>query len=335
MPPDNENGRPGRGGRESSTAIKNGASVAPSTLRHPKAIAPVYEAGIVKRVRPTRIELEHRRTTLVELARSAQPATVRHVYYRAVVEGLVEKSESGYCKVQRDLVELRRAGAIPYSWIEDTGRRAHYPLVRTSPAAALSMLAYTYARDPWQAPGAPRVEIWCESRSIAGTLTELVDQYAVPIFPIGGQTSDTFAYEAATSYRADRRVVVFYAGDYDPAGREVASQLEGELRHHADDGAVIEFATLTITDDQALTMQALGTKPKKSLWRDFDGEHHEFRGQAIELEAVDPVVLRRVFSEAIEQIAYDAAGYNIFAENLARETIERAQLAELAAGWSA
>lgn len=48
--------------------------------------------------------------------------TVRQVFYRATVHGLVEKAESGYAKVQTDLVQMRRAGVLPYGWLADNTR---------------------------------------------------------------------------------------------------------------------------------------------------------------------------------------------------------------------
>ncbi|MDT0201344.1 hypothetical protein [Nocardioides sp. AE5] len=289
------------------------------------------QVGQIKRSRPTKLELEHRREALVRLAEEVKPASVRHIYYRAVAAGLVEKKESGYNKVVYDLGILRSQGRIPYNWIVDNGRRGHFPLVSRSPESALRRTAHLYRRDPWQYDDAPNVEIWCESRSIAGVLMDLKDQYAVPIFPTGGQTSETFAYEAATSYR--RTTIVLYAGDYDPAGLQCGAQLEAKLRKHADPEVNIEFRLLSITDAQAATMQALGTPPKSDYWVDQHGQRHDFVGQAIELEAVDPNVMRRLFAEAIEQIAYDHIGHDIFTENREIEAGERDRLEELAEGW--
>ena len=39
--------------------------------------------------------------------------TVRQVFYQATVRSLVEKAESGYAKVQTDLVLLRRSASYP------------------------------------------------------------------------------------------------------------------------------------------------------------------------------------------------------------------------------
>lgn len=277
--------------------------------------------------------MEHRRATLLQIAEEAQPASVRHIYYRAVAAGLVEKKQTGYRKVQREILELRRSGEIPFSWITDDGRRAHWPLVRSSPRSALASLAYNYARDPWQGPEAPRVEIWCESESLAGVLMPLRDSYAVPIFPLKGQGSETFAWSAAQSYGPGERVVILYAGDYDPAGLQIGSQLEGKLNRYSDCDQ-IDFRRLAITDKQSTALQPLGTPAKQHHWIDYDGDRHEFIGTAIESEAVDPQVMRDLFASQIEQVAYDAYGYDVFARSKVIEVEEREQLQDLMGRWS-
>lgn len=293
----------------------------------------VYGSGTTKR--SSRAEMANRRTTLVEIAREAQPASVRHLYYRAVVAGLVEKKETGYRKVQRQILELRRTGVIPFGWITDEGRRAHWPTVDRSPAAALDYLAYSYRRDPWQYDHAPKVEIWTESESIAGVLMPLRDEYTVPIFPLKGQGSETFVWNAAAGYAAQHRsIIVLYAGDYDPAGLQIGVQLEGKLRKYAADSVDIDFRRVAITDQQANPLQALGTSPKQHHWIDYAGDRHDFEGQAIEAEAIDPKVLRSLFSTIIEQVAQDTSGVtDLFGESRAIEQVEREQLSDLSLQW--
>lgn len=305
-----------------------------STLT-PVAQASSAVSGTGTTKRSTRVEMEFRRTNLLEIAREAQPASVRHIYYRAVVAGLVEKKQTGYRKVQRELLALRRSGALPFNWITDEGRRAHWPIVERSPQSALTYLAETYRRDPWQESGAPKVELWCESESIAGTLMPLRDEYSVPIFPLKGQGSETFVWSAAQTYHSHRPVVVLYAGDYDPAGLQIGVQLEGKLREYAADGLNLTFRRVAINDDQADALQQLGTEPKQRHWVDYAGVRHEFVGQAIEAEAVDPTVMRRLFAQIIEEVAYDFHGYDVFARSLEAERDERTRLTDLARGWSA
>src|SRR3546814_17295709 len=63
-------------------------------------------------------------------------------------------------------------------------------------------------------------EVWTESRSIAGVIEADCRRLAVSLYPAGGFTSMTLAFEAAEQSKmlaAGRPAVIFYIGDYAPA----------------------------------------------------------------------------------------------------------------------
>jgi hypothetical protein len=68
----------------------------------------VYDARPVKRHRATQAEMAERRAVLIDIIAKDGPMSVRQAYYRAVVAGLVPKTNAGYQRVQRDVLELRR-----------------------------------------------------------------------------------------------------------------------------------------------------------------------------------------------------------------------------------
>ena len=82
----------------------------------------VYATSHIKRSRATKAEVAARRAALLSIIAEQRPMSVRQVFYQASVRNLVEKSEPGYAKVQTDLVEMRRAGTLPYSWLTDSTR---------------------------------------------------------------------------------------------------------------------------------------------------------------------------------------------------------------------
>ncbi len=84
-------------------------------------------AGPIKcRARSTKAEVEERRAAFLQIIEAQQPMTVRQVFYRATVLGLVEKTEGGYARVQNDLV-LMRSGELPYGWLTDSTRYQRKP----------------------------------------------------------------------------------------------------------------------------------------------------------------------------------------------------------------
>jgi hypothetical protein len=252
-----------------------------------------YEARPIKRRRATRAEMEHRHERLVALAEEHGPCSVRHLFYRAVVDGLdgIDKTNSGYMKVQRAVLELRRAGRIPYSSIVDNSRTAFVTDVWTGPDGFLDEVTALYRRDLWER-SPYRVEVWCESDSIAGTLLDVASRWRVPLYPIRGQSSETFAYNAAQQWISvpDRQVVVLYVGDHDPAGLEIETSLADKLVSFAA-GLHHEpwFVRVGVTWEQVVALDLPGTRPKKN---------YGFPA-AVEAEALPPRMLRSLLDETI------------------------------------
>jgi hypothetical protein len=52
---------------------------------------------------------------------------VRQTFYQGTVRYIVEKAETGYDKVQRDLTIMRRTGEVPYGWLADNTRWQRKP----------------------------------------------------------------------------------------------------------------------------------------------------------------------------------------------------------------
>jgi hypothetical protein len=66
-----------------------------------------YPASHIKRYRATQAEMQARRDALYTIVAEQQPMTVRQVFYQATVRGVIEKTESGYNKVQTLLADGR------------------------------------------------------------------------------------------------------------------------------------------------------------------------------------------------------------------------------------
>ena len=56
--------------------------------------------------RRTREEMDTLRRTIYSIAETDKPVSVRHIFYRAVVLGLVSKDDKGYQQLQKCAVEL-------------------------------------------------------------------------------------------------------------------------------------------------------------------------------------------------------------------------------------
>jgi hypothetical protein len=226
---------------------------------------------------------------------------VRHVFYLMTNPRLpepVDKSDRGAEHVKRRMIKLRRSGRLPYKWVEDMSRRGYHVPTYDDAADFLRATKGLYRADAWQATDY-YVEVWCESRSIAGVILDLCKELGVSLYPAGGNTSISFAYNAACNINDShngRRVVIFYIGDYDQAGVIIDKKIEEELRRHLDEDVDMVFSRVAITREQ-IRQYDLPTKPRKKT--DKRSPHVK---RTVEAEAMPPATLIRLLRHEIESL---------------------------------
>ena len=171
-----------------------------------------------------------------------KPVTVRQMFYMLTVRGAVPKTETeGYRPVQRQLVEMRRAGLIPYRWLADNTRWMRKPTTYADLNDFLAFAADQYRQSVW-ARADTYVEIWIEKDALAGVVLPVTAQYDVPLMVARGYSSESFAWEAAANIREiGKPAFVYYLGDFDPSGWDMSRGLETKLREF---GADIHFERL-------------------------------------------------------------------------------------------
>jgi hypothetical protein len=289
----------------------------------------VYEAGHVNRRRSTKAEMEERYDALIEIVEDAAPTGVRFCYYRAVSQGIVPKTENGYVMVQRALMHLRETGDVDWSDIVDSSRWMRKPRTWDGVEQLLTATAKSYRVSLWSDADVC-VEVWCESDSVAGVIYPVTSEWDVPLYPMKGQTSASFAYGAAMSYRDETRpVIIYYVGDRDPAGLEIEANLEDKLLRHSD-YADITIERLACTPDQIADMGLIGSRPKKTTWKHPTLGVQPFRGHAVEVEAIDAPILRGIVDDAIGQHV-DPRQLELLKQ---QEQREREGLRAMAEGWA-
>jgi hypothetical protein len=265
------------------------------TKRRPRPPSTLYQARRIKRPRATAAEMEARRSALIEIVASAPPMTTRQVFYQGTVHGLVEKTEAGYGKVQRDLVQLRRAKRIPYNWIADLTRWQRRPRTFDGPLDALSETARLYRKSLW-ANAESRVEIWLEKDALAGVLVEVTYDADVPLMVTKGYPSLSFLAAAAEVIDDDRLpTFIYHLGDFDPSGQDAARVVEASLRELAPE-AEIHFERLAVTPAQIRDL-GLPTRPTKAT----DSRAKSFGAISVELDAIHADDLRAMVRDAIER----------------------------------
>lgn len=286
---------------------------------------PIYEASPIRRHRATKAEVEERRASLLDIIREMQPMTVRQVFYQATVRGLVEKAETGYTKVQTDLVRMRRCGQLPYDWLVDNTRWQRKPETYNSVEQALVTTAHYYRKALWRDVPA-YVEVWLEKDALAGVVLPVTEQYDVPLMVARGYSSLSFLHSAAR-YITNLTVpaFIYHLGDYDPSGVNAGEKIEATLREMAPK-AEIHFERIAVLPHQ-ITGWRLPTRPTKKT----DTRAKGFGEISVELDAIEPRLLRRLVEAAIEEHMPE----DLFNSLKVAEESERQLIAGLVAGMGA
>lgn len=254
----------------------------------------VYEPSTTKRSRLTKAGKEQLIGDLRDIVAEKKPMTLRQVFYQATVHGFVEKTEAGYRQVQRMLVEMRRSGELPYSFIADNTRSVYREETFDSPADALTMTAHFYRKALWST--APvRVEVWHEKDALSGVISSVTKEYDVGLYVARGFASLSFLYSAAEVIRnAGKPTFIYHLGDRDPSGVMAGDKIAETLHDLAPD-ADIRFERLAVTKDQIDSLD-LPTRPTKASCHAAG-----WMGDSVELDAIEPCTLRAIVREAIER----------------------------------
>ena len=261
----------------------------------------VYEPSPIKRKRRTKTELAELDLALAEIVAEIEPATVRQVFYQAVVHGLVPKDEAkGYKLVQRRLVKLRESKEIPYGWITDNVRIVRGFNRYDGPEDYARVAAEFYRRDYW-AESRVNVEVWLEKDALAGVLEPtVVEECGLDLHVTRGYASVSYLQSAADFIRRDGRpTYVYLLTDFDPSGLGIAETVKIELMNRSYPVAVY-VERLAVSREQIDEYQ-LPTRPTKTT----DSRARKFIRQhgtgSVELDAMPPATLRSLVRENIEK----------------------------------
>ncbi len=262
--------------------------------------------GINSAPNGTRTTKHHRRTkeeiaaigaAIYEVLKKDHPQSVRHVFYQLVSPpySLVPKDQTrGYRPIQRKMLDMRRAGELPWDWVSDGTRWRRQRLTFISAAEAVRHVAETYRRDLWRRTPV-YCEVWCESDSMAGVIVGETDRYGVSLMTSRGFSSDSYLYAGANDIMEEGRpAYLYYVGDWDPSGKIIPEVIERRLRAFAS-GCEIDFNRLLVTPQQ-IEDWALPTKPAKNTTH-----AKNFDGGTVEAEAIPARVTRQLVRDAIEQ----------------------------------
>jgi hypothetical protein len=235
------------------------------------------------------------------IGKAAHPINGRDVGYKLFTAGLIRSMERKEMqRVYRLLKEARENLWIPWDWIVDETRSLERTPTWADPEQYAQCVVRSYRRDFWgQQP--VRCEVWSEKGTVRGVLQPVLDHYAIGFRVMHGFSGATTVHDAAEDYDG-RQLIVLYVGDYDPSGMFMSeADLPGRLREY--DGHHITLRRIALTRAHTLALPETwfraSDKRKDPRFKWFVSNYGD---QCWELDALDPVELRRCVENAIREL---------------------------------
>ncbi len=290
----------------------------------------VYRTRPLQRVRRTDVQLAAIDEAIYAIAEEQKPLSVRAIYYRVLAAGVptIDKSASSVSVVQRQVLKMRRRGALPYSWITDGTRYILKPKSWENTDDAVSALAASYRRMLWM-DQPDEVLFFTEKEAMQGTLYPITSKWDVGLGIRRGYISETFAYEIADDiYLSGKHHFVYDFGDHDPAGVDQWRDLQRKVtaflaERHADD--LVTFQRIAVTPAQIGEL-SLPTRPTKQS----DSRARGFRGESVDVDAIPPTIIR----DMAERTILSHVDQHRLEIHQMQEENERRGLLAMAQGWS-
>jgi hypothetical protein len=221
--------------------------------------------------------------------------TIRHLFYRLVGLGQIEKTEAAYKSLCQHLSKWRRSGDVAWDSFADNTRWHLGTDTFNGLDEALANTVKCYRRNLWAQQSA-YVEIWGEKDAISGILSREADPFGVRVFTCRGFASLTSLYSAAQTFKEQvergKKIFIYYFGDHDPSGLDIDRAAAESFRD--DFGVEVKFTRAAITPAQIEEFD-LPTRPVKKK----DTRAGGWRGGCVEVDSMPPTELKRIVCECI------------------------------------
>lgn len=235
------------------------------------------------------------------------PITLRQLYYRLVSKLLFPNTINSYKRLSRIMVKARENRDVAVNCLEDRSRRvlgrgdSGYKSAEEFLKNRLVSL-----RESWKIFTMPRWEdqsnyvlISLEKDALSRLVSEVANFFSVRTFPTRGYPSFTYVNKMASYIRnrlKGKPTIILYFGDFDPSGVDIERDLTERLeKYNAGNFGVKRIA---LTKEQ-IVKYALPSIPVKKSDARTPGFVSSFGDKAVELDALDPNILKLQVSRAI------------------------------------
>ena len=306
------------------------------TLMQPnKRIRPCQEADSVNstaiksdsiipqigRVKSSRLEWPSILATAKAVVQSYDTSvTLRQLFYRLVAAELLPNTSSAYKSLSSQTAAARRAGAFPA--LIDRTRTIHEDLSFNGVGDAVASTISWYRRDRTEGQECS-IYLAVEKNGLVEQLREWFGNCGFPILALGGYCGQSYVDDVRRHVeRQDRPAILLYAGDFDPSGEDI----DRDFVARTDCWTKVQRVALTAEQVERFDLPPQPGKSSDSRARAFTERHG--RLVQVEVDALPPDTLKRLFKEAVEPL-WDTS---IFDDVVAQEDAERDVLKALAAG---
>jgi len=228
--------------------------------------------------------------------------TLRQLYYQLVTKNIIKNEERSYRILSSLVSDARLAGILDWDAIEDRVRVPVIPSQFRDLEELVDAALYSYRLPRWETQG-NYVELWVEKDALAGVLRPLANKYHVPMMVNRGYSSQSAMYEASKRFldQSDNKTsrTILYLGDFDPSGEDMVRDIADRMQMFGC-GAEFEIKKIALNPDQIKKY-----KPPPNPAKHKDPRSKEFIAKygssSWEVDAINPVELRRIITKEIER----------------------------------
>ena len=251
--------------------------------------------------------------------------SLRHLFYRLVSLGLIDKTENGYGRLKDYTKQWRHAGLMPYSALTDNSRWYYGDVRYKSPEEAVASTLKNYRKDLWQDWTAHK-EIWVEKDAMVPILLSVANRYGIKVFSTHGYVSigsmaNTVIPTISDPLEQGKRVFVYYFGDSDSSGVDIDRAAKSAIDTYLSKEHLsrLQFKRVAVLQDDIKRYNLPIRPPKKS-----DPRAGKFKGDTVEIDAMDiGVIKQRVYDCIMEHLPEELMEDALYHEQLDKDRISQ------------
>lgn len=234
--------------------------------------------------------------------------TLRQLFYRLVSKHVLANTIAQYKNLSRILVKAREDGDVPEDCLEDRTRTTIGADGGFKSTEQFTDAHIRWFKDSWERFTMPmwdtqpeRVEVWVEKDALSQICSRIAEESNVKTCPSRGYSSYTYVKKAVDRIRddyQDQTVTILYFGDYDPSGVDIERDLGARLHRYGAGQVKVARIALTLAQIQEYELPPFPAKTTDPRLAKFVADTGG--SDAVELDALEPDVLEKLITEAID-----------------------------------